>query len=256
MQWIEKRGIRLGIFPSLPLVAPGLKLFFASRTGGFSRPPYDSLNLGGSVGDSGESVGRNRQKLLEVTGVDRGSLARASQVHGSDIGIVGRGGLHRDVDGLITSKRGISLAISTADCFPVFIYSPPERVLAAIHVGRSGAVSGIIEKAAGILAGRYRADLRRAVAVIGPGICRSCYTVSGGDAAQFPQQCVSNRNGLHQLDISSFCVSELRRAGIAGTGIIRAGICTSCSPELCYSYRRDGGVTGRHWTVASMGERL
>ena len=253
MHWTEMNGLKLGGFASLGILAPELTLVFSSRIGGFSAPPFDSLNLGDGIGDDPEAVRLNRGKLLDTIGFAPASVARGSQVHGTRIDTVDSGGLRDATDGLITTRRGLALAISTADCYPVFIYSPTEKVLAALHVGRRGAKGGIIGKALGILYDKHRIDPYTTIAVAGPGICGDCYTVSRGDAAGFPDGAVRENNGEHRLDLLRFCELELLKAGLRPENIKSAGLCTSCSADLCYSYRRDGGRTGRHWTIAAIG---
>ena len=49
-------------------------------------------------------------------------------------------------DALITNKRGIPIAVLTADCAPVLIYDNSKIMIAAIHVGWKGAYKDIIKK--------------------------------------------------------------------------------------------------------------
>ncbi len=252
MNWMTIDDLEIGVIPVLAAVAPGLDLFFPGRIGGSSEAPFDSLNLGDSTGDATSAVHANRKKLLASLGIEQRRLVRGKQVHGSRIEIVGRGGIFDSTDGFITSEMNLCLAINTADCFPVVIYSPSERVLAALHVGRSGAAEGIIEKTFGILTEMYDIDIGNTVAVTGPGICRSCYTVGNAEAKHFPEKVKSSKGGSWHLDIMRFCELEFKKAGVRKANIFRAGECTSCRSDRWFSYRRDGGVTGRHWTLAVM----
>jgi YfiH family protein len=49
-------------------LAPGVLAVFTSRHGGVSGPPFDSLNLGGGVGDDPVAVARNRQLAAQACG--------------------------------------------------------------------------------------------------------------------------------------------------------------------------------------------
>ena len=252
MNWITRSGITLGYFPVLELIAPGLRVYCSTRTGGVSGPPHDSLNLGLGLGDRAARVRKNRRLLLEAAAIAPRRLARAEQVHGSALAVVSRGGVQRNVDGLITVTRGLTLAISTADCYPVIIYSPSERVLAALHVGRSGATKGIIPRALDTMGARFSMNAGNAVAVIGPGICRSCYTVWKRSASRFPAEYIRVRDGKRHLDLRSFCIDSLERGGLKKANIHHSGHCTSCEPDDFYSHRRDRGASGRQWTLATM----
>ncbi|MCK4235971.1 MAG: laccase domain-containing protein [Candidatus Krumholzibacteria bacterium] len=252
MEWIEHSGIALGIFPVLESIAPELKVFFTSRLGGVSKPPDDSLNLGEGLGDRTGDVRKNRRLILNALGISVRNVARAEQVHGAKVGIVKRGGVRGGLDGLVTAARSLTLVISTADCYPVIIYSPSEKVLMALHVGRSGAAHRIIERGLDILAARYRIDIEHSIALIGPGICNRCYTVSERSALGFHEKFRRLRDGRWHLDLLSFCVTELKRGGLKTRNIYGSGECTSCQPDLFFSHRRDRGRTGRHWTLAAI----
>jgi YfiH family protein len=255
MIWKRRSGLELGIFPVTLAVAPQLETYFGSRRGGVSASPYDSLNIAMSVGDKKIRVQENRRRLLAATGIIPDHLARAGQVHGSSIAVVAGGGFYEGVDGLITAEKDLALAVSTADCYAVFVYAPSERVLAALHVGRSGAAGGIIESSLALMGGRFAADLRNCIALIGPGICRDCYEVGERHADPFPKRFRTMRRGRWHLDLLSYCRAELERGGMRSGNIYYAGLCTSCCPELFYSYRREGGITGRHWALARIRSR-
>ncbi len=217
-------------------------------------PPFDSLNLGSHVGDMRRDVLENRNRLKKALGIGPNRVARGGQVHGTGIATVARGGKYDDTDGFITTSRDLSLAINSADCFPLVIHSPSEMVLAALHVGRSGAAEGIVEKAFSILYDRYSIDAGNTVAICGPGICPACYEVGRDVAMSLPAHARIRRKKSWHLDLPRFIRAETERAGVSPANFFDSGICTSCESSL-FSYRRDGGRTGRNWTLAMMVRR-
>jgi YfiH family protein len=253
MEWLTQSGIKFGVVPVLEAVAPMLRIWFTLRQGGVSPAPFESLNLGEGTGDLRGNIHENRRMLLSALGIPASRVVRAGQVHGSRIAIAERGGIHRGTDGLITTTRRLALVISTADCYPVAIYSPPEKVLAALHVGRDGAALGIIRSALDTLERNYAIGTRDTIAAIGAGICKRCYTVCHETAARFPAKYIHRRNGSYHLDLLSHSVDQLIEGGLKRHNIYRADLCTSCNAELFFSHRRDGGATGRHWMVAMIG---
>lgn len=250
MEWITRAGLTIGVFPALKAIAPGLEVFVTTRSGGESSPPFDSLNLGGTLGDRPYAIRRNRKLLLDALDIPPRSLARTGQIHGAEIAVVTRGGHYPGFDGFATATRGLALAISTADCYSVVIYSPPERALAALHVGRRGAEAGIVGRALDIMRERFRIDPAYAIAVVGPGVCGACYTVSREDALRFPKEVRRCRDGQWRLDLAAFIRRDLAAGGIRRRNVFSSRLCTACTPSLFFSHRRDGGVTGRHWTIA------
>ena len=67
------------------LSAHGVPHGFSVRTGGVSRAPFDSLNLGGAVGDEPAAVRDNHARLLAAVGVERAHFTRVKQVHGARV---------------------------------------------------------------------------------------------------------------------------------------------------------------------------
>jgi len=73
-------------------------------------------------------------------------MARLKQVHGCKvIHITDLCDQEKEGDGLVTTLKGISLWVSTADCGPVLFYDPVAEVIGACHAGWRGAKGGILQ---------------------------------------------------------------------------------------------------------------
>ena len=76
-------------------------------------------------------------------------VIQGHQVHGSRVAIVDRPGLTREelegYDAFVTNLPGVAIGVRTADCVPVLLYDPVERVVAAVHAGWKGPVLHISE---------------------------------------------------------------------------------------------------------------
>ncbi|UCF05703.1 MAG: laccase domain-containing protein [bacterium] len=250
--WIDRAGIEVGTFPVLDALAPECKVYITTRSGGVSTGRFESLNLGEGVGDRRRNIIQNRRKLYASLQINPYAVARAVQVHGARIEVVTRGGVYRGVDGFVTSARGLTLVVNTADCFPLVIYAPSEKVLATLHAGWSGASLGIVPKAFEILNGRFSINTGHTIGLIGPGICKNCYTVPKARSERFPEQFKKRGKSGWHLDLLSYCIEQLTSCGLERRNIFSANLCTSCDPELFFSHRRDGGHTGRQWTLATI----
>jgi YfiH family protein len=226
----------------LPAPARGV---FTTRTGGVSRPPWDSLNLAVHVDDAHGKVVRNRELLVAQLGV--AGLAFGKQVHGSGVRVV-KGLSNRtsrgldDTDGLVTTVPGIGLAMMGADCLPVLLAG--DGVVGAAHVGRPGLAKGVLPELVRVMREQGATDLH---AVLGPGICGRCYEVPASMAGEVekaaPGSRATTRQGTTSVDLAAGATAQLERAG--GVTVTAVGGCTLEQPDRFYSYRRDGR-TGRH----------
>ncbi len=171
--------------PAVPLLRwddasdHGAAVAVTTRHGGESVAPYDTLNLGLHVGDRPEAVIDNRVRAAAAFGVDLDAVVFARQVHGAAAAGVGpqdrgRGTLSEadavpDVDILVTTTPGVTLAILVADCVPLALVDPEAGVLAVVHAGWRGTAAGAVGcalsamAASGARPGRVRAFLGPAV---------------------------------------------------------------------------------------------
>ncbi|AIA03065.1 hypothetical protein DC74_2561 [Streptomyces noursei] len=117
----------------------GAHFAFTDRWGGVSAAPYEQLNLGGAVGDDPAAVRTNRELAARELGLDPAAVVWMNQVHGRDVAVVdgpwGEGDVP-SVDAVVTTRRGLALAVLTADCTPVLLADPVAGVAGAAHAGR------------------------------------------------------------------------------------------------------------------------
>lgn len=227
-----------------------IKHAFSTRTGGVSPKPYDSLNLGLSVGDRAENVNKNRERFLQAIGANQERLAHGVQVHGSKVQKVENPGRFEATDGLITDKKNIVLAIKTADCVPVLLFDPKRHVIAAVHAGWRSVQKGILSKTVGIMTSDYGSKPAEILCAIGPSIRACCYEVQQDVAGRFSADSIVQRNGRLFLDLVKVIKSRLRKSGLSAGNIDDSEYCTCCHAELFFSYRRDGAESGRMMMAA------
>jgi copper oxidase (laccase) domain-containing protein len=100
---------------------------FTDREGGVSAGAFDSLNLGGHVGDELGAVEENRDRVARSVGVQRDHLLFMQQCHGGEVLVVdGAWGPEGPppADGVVTASPGLALAFLVADCTPVLLADP------------------------------------------------------------------------------------------------------------------------------------
>ena len=240
--------VRSHIFTQIP----GLIFGMSTRHGGVSPAPLE-MNLSFSVGDDASNVRENRKRFAEMLGVSFDRIAFAGQVHGTNVSLVSEPGKSEYCDALITGTGGLFVAISVADCLPIFLYDPVTRSIAGVHSGWRGTKDRIVERAV-ILLREYRgartADL---LAWLGPAAGSCCYEIGEEVAVQFDPLYVMRTEGRKpHLDLKSCNRDLLLAAGVSAEKIEVTPDCTIHQGEIYHSFRRDGNKSGRMWVVMGM----
>jgi len=212
------------------------------RSGGVSPHPFDTLNLGRSAGDDLDRVSENEAIWSRARGLP-GPPARAKLAHGVDLLRIDRPGVYAPYDSLMTDRPGLPLWLTVADCYPVFLTGG--AWVAVVHCGWRGAAAGAAGIAAREVASSSGLSLEAIHAWIGPGIGACCYPVGEDVAARFPRERVSPRGERLHLELGGAIEDDLRHNGLRPEWIARTQLCTSCRPDLFFSYRRDGPRSGR-----------
>lgn len=223
-----------------------LEAMVTTRHGGTSAPPYASLNLGLASGDDPERVQANRARLWSALGLRPEQVHHLAQVHGTRVWEVPDAASHEG-DGLWTRSPQVVLAVSVADCVPLFLWDARQRWVALVHAGWRGTAAGVLGRALGTLLeqGARAADLHVA---LGPCIGPCCYAVSPDVAARFAPGTWRERGGVPHLDLRLANRLQADSLGVAVHGDDPP--CTRCHPETFFSYRGEGQRSGRMWALA------
>lgn len=240
----------------------GVFSLFSFRMGGVSASPYTSLNMGLHVGDDTQNVLLNRELCAHELRGDLTSWVNAEQVHGNQISCVdesyrGSGAFSHEtailgVDGLITDRRDITLAVLAADCVPILFYDPVRGVIATAHSGWKGTLSHISSTMVRTMADKYKSKPSDIRVILGPSIRKCCYEVSATVALPMMEQ-FGNKVALKGFYIEGHwylglqdCIrQDLRESGIKEENIDDCGICTGCHVPYLFSHRKENGHTGR-----------
>lgn len=154
------------------------------------------------------------------------------QVHGSKVHTVNFGGMYVG-DGLVTEEKRLVLAVKTADCMPVTLYSRDQGVLAAVHMGWRSAKEGILANVG--------EDLSSFTAVVGPALRKCCYEV-GEEFLDFDNMSpfLGRKGEELYFDPVSFAKEELLKRGLKEGNFFDTRICSYCSFMELHSHRRTG----------------
>ncbi len=232
-----------------------------TRHGGVSPAPWQSLNLGGSVGDEPARVAENRLRIFDALGRDRASIHDVWLVHGTDIVYADTPRplehLPERADILLTNNPEVSLFMRFADCVPLLFHDPKKNVIGIAHAGWMGTVKGVAEKAVEGMQSRYGSKPEDIVAGIGPSIGVDHYEVGEDVVSQFrekygrdEERILQTRNGSTYLDLWAANLLQLRNAGVEQVQV--SGICTACHLEDWFSHRAEKGKTGRFGVLMAL----
>ena len=250
--------LRYKIFDAYPELVVG----FSTRLGGVSKGYLGSMNLSFTRGDEEASVMENHRRFAQACGYDYTKLVFSDQVHKTNLRIVtkddcGKGIVRErdfsEIDGLITQEVGIPLMTFYADCVPLFLYDPVQRVIATAHSGWRGTVGRMGEKTLKAMNKAFGTQPQNVIAAIGPSICGDCFEVGPEVVEEFAKTfskkqmeaiCHAGRNDRSYLDLWRANRIILEEAGVQPQNISVTNICTRCNPDLLYSHRIMGAQRG------------
>ncbi len=234
----------------------------STRQAGVSRKPYDSMNLAFHVGDAAESVWKNRIIFASSMGLKAEDIVSPNQVHGDKV--LNVSSKHRgmgaksyedaipETDALITNEPGLPLMLCFADCTPILFLDPEKKAVGIAHAGWKGTLKKIGRKTLEAMNREFGTDPSKCLAGIGPSIGPCCYEV-GVEVAEacrkaFPEKAdnlLEEKNGRIYFNLWAANRLSLIEGGMLPENIESADTCTACEHSWYFSYRADGGTTGR-----------
>jgi YfiH family protein len=247
---INKDGVVIFKFDGIS-GEPDLNHAHFTRRGGVSRPPFDTLNMGHTVGDDLAAVRVNHDRALAALGWRRADVVTAHLVHGARVAVVGetdKGIVFSETDALVTDTPGVVLMLRFADCVPVLLYDRRKRVIGLAHAGWRGIPAGVIPATVAALVDGFGCEPRDVWAGVGPSIGPCCYEVGPEVIAEVSVALNGRKpyrtlDGRVHLDLWAAVSGQLTDAGVEEVEV--AEICTSCHSDEWFSHRAEKGSTGR-----------
>ena len=137
-------------------------------------------------------------------------------------------------DAMITGSRGIALAVLTADCVPVMVVDPVRKAIGIAHAGWRGALRMIAARTVLKMRDTFGTQPADCLVALGPSIG--------------PAICVAK----DRLDLQLAVQLQLAGEGVEKSNISSSRLCTACNRDIFYSYRAEGGPTGRMMSVITI----
>jgi YfiH family protein len=186
-------------------------------------------SFGAQTADATQTQWRSlRQKL----GMTHSVLGR--QVHGAHVikheGFSPGMLFTDDADGHVTGVVGTLLAVSIADCVPVFMVDERARTVGVLHAGWRGVAAGILVRGIECMA----SPPDRLHLHFGPAICGACYEV-GPDvhvALGLPDP-----RAKANVDLRAVLAQQALAAGVVEANVTTSTLCTRCGDSPFFSHR-------------------
>lgn len=249
MRKIDIKGLALWQFQQLERVS-GLRHFVTDRNANVHGRPF---TLSYSSTPDKDEVRSNRKLLAESMGVAETMLFFPSQVHQTRIHHVTPDTDKADLmetDALITSHRGLCIAVMSADCVPILLWDPKNKIVAAVHSGWKGTVARILEKTLQDMHSSFGTNGADVFAAIGPSVSQESYEV-GVEVVEAVTAAYNNPNDLliplagkkAKLDLWKANRQQLLEFGVPSSQIEVSDLCTVIHNQSFFSARK--GDTGR-----------
>ena len=257
--WRELDGVRALVCATLE--EDGFVNGFSTRGGGVSEMPANALNLAGFNDDAAENILENRRRFLKLF-PGEWVFAGCWQVHGADVRVVqsmddarpaeNQQGDTIYCDVIVSRAKSVLAGVKTADCVPILIGDPVTRAFAAIHAGWRGTLATAVIVAVDRLKREYDARPENLRVAIGAAAGPCCYEVGSEVIDAFTSRFGSSaslfrttRPGHATVDLLKANQDQLQSAGVIPERIHTAPICTMCSTDLFFSYRKEKSVHGK-----------
>jgi len=258
MPFSQQNGLRYYTFEIFP---QNITQAVFTRQGGVSPRPFDSLNVGGAIGDDLAHIRENRIRSFKALRRVPESIHDVWQVHSADV-------IYADTprpldtdyqkaDILLTDNPKVTLFMRFADCTPILLHDPQKQVIGLVHSGWLGTVRDAAGAAVRAMRERYGSNPADILAAIGPAIGPDHYEVGQDVISQVREAFGEDAEALLEAhgDSIHFNLWKANRILLEREGVAQievAGICTACHPSDWFSHRGEKGKTGRFGALLAM----
>jgi len=192
----------------------------------------------------------NKGLILDYLKID--NLIEIKQTHTSNISIASKTPDFIDnTDGVILYKPGSATILNFADCTPVILYDPKNKVAAGLHAGWRGTADSICKKGVKLMVENFNSKPSDIIAAIAPCIGQEAFetgievyeklkgTIQNPDTTEF----FRFKNDKVYPDLAKINAVQLMEAGLKTIDISHFKTCKD--NEFFFSYRHENKTTNR-----------
>ena len=224
-----------------------------------------------------EMVKENLRIVSEEIGFDYKTIIRPDFEHTANVQVVDFvdnseetpelcGKRFKDVDGLVTDKKNITLMATNADCNLIILFDPIKNVVGNIHAGWRGTFNKIASNAIKLMNEKFGCNQEDIRAYLCPSI-RKCHFEVDTDVAKMCEELFSYtgkindiieigeiKNDKQKYFIDTVLINKilLKENGILEENIFDSGICSVCCSELVHSRRAEGEFFGVGTSIVAL----
>lgn len=220
---------------------------FFTRKGGFSSGEFESLNFNSSNfnGELEENIKKNLNIVKEYFNSPY-DILKLKQIHSNKVCIFNNLNTLQSIDeieadAVITKIKNLVIVISTADCVPILLSDEKNKIIAAIHAGWKGAITGIIENTIFEML-KIGSSIKEIKVLIGPHLRVKNFEVKNDFIKNLENNNINGlkfileKNNKYYFNITEFVKNILKDQGI--NYIYDVDLDTYTNSELFFSYRR------------------
>ena len=204
-----------------------------------------------------EKALENYEVLGRNVDIELKDMAKPNQNHTDNVQIINKKVLtdkpdfnldeYNKTDGLITSKPGIALGSTNADCILIYIFDPVKKVIANVHSGWKGTFQKIGEKAAQKMIKEYGCNPQDLIVCMCPSI-RKCHFEVGEEVAKECKKIFEYTGRINDImeqiseekwHIDTILINRIlfKNLGLKDENIIDSGLCSVCNSDIIHSFR-------------------
>jgi len=194
--------------------------------------------------ETGNQTTNNRINFFRKRNIGYKSVVAVVSGHSNKVKIVNkkdRGKIIKRHDALITAEKDVLLAITIADCIPIYFYALKPGIVGLAHAGWQEIKLGVASWTVRKLKEKFNIKPSEIEAYLGPHI-RSCHFEVKKDVAlafKEHKKAVIKRNNKLFISLSGIIKEQLIKSGLKLDNIKISQECTYCLKDKYFSYRRD-----------------
>lgn len=184
---------------------------------------------------------KNRDKFFIQNKINGEKVFAAEMVHGNGVAIVDEKSpqIIAGTDALVT-KGKLFLAVTVADCVPVYFYDEKNKIVGLAHAGWRGIAGGIIKNTLDKII-QLGGEQGGTKVTLGPGIRKCHFEIKKDIVDNFKKylQFIISKGDKLFVDIFGIIKEQLLNLGIKEINIFDSEECTFENKKQYFSYRRD-----------------